>query len=155
MKKLTTAGATTLDRTDFVTGLTRAVVDTTRPAVVATYLLAGGVCLSVTLLTGVLSALPVPVSDRTATVPLFVGLPLALGLAVVARGAVTRTPADTVLAAFAAPVLLATSWTLRGYLLPGAGVSLGNLVSLGTGLLLAVVLLADGVITYVAVPERV
>jgi hypothetical protein len=123
-----------------------------RAAVVTTYSLAAGVCLSGTLLTGILSSVPLPVADRTVTVSLFVCLPLAL--AVIVRAGLTRAPADAVLAAFAVPCLLATTWTLSGVLRTSAGVSLGALVSLGAGLLLSIVLLVDGVITRIAVPER-
>lgn len=140
-----------------------------RAAIVTTYALAAGVCLSATLLTGIGSVVPIPdaigqvgallpfaVTGQTVTVSLFVCLPLALALAlaVVARASITRTPADTVLAAFAIPSLLATTWTLAGYLWTSPGVSLGTLISLGAGLLLSIVLLADGIITHVAVPER-
>jgi hypothetical protein len=138
-----------------------------RAAVVTTYALAAGVCLSASLLTGIGSVVPIldaisqvgallpfAVTDRTVTVSLFVCLPLALALAVVARASITRTPADTVLAAFAIPCLLATTWTLAGYVWTSLGVSLGTLISLGAGLLLSIVLLADGIITHVAVPEH-
>jgi hypothetical protein len=138
-----------------------------RAAVVTTHALAAGVCLSATLVTGLLgvlplsdaldragSLLPFAVTDGTVAALLFVCLPLALALAVIARAGVTRTPADAVLAAFAVPCLLATTWTLSGYVRTSAGGSAGGLVSLGAGLLLSIVLLADGLLARVAVPER-
>lgn len=103
---------------------------------------------------GVLSTLPLPVTDRTVTGSSFVCPPLALALAVIARAGVSMTPADAVVAAFAVPRLLATTWTLGGVLRTSTGVSPGSPVSLGAGLLPSVVPLADGVIARVAVPER-
>jgi hypothetical protein len=119
-----------------------------------TYLLAVGVCLSATLLTGVLSGFSLIADGRTVTVVLFVCLPLALALGVISRASLTRTPADVVLAAFATPCLALSAWTLCGYVWTDVTVAPGSLGSLGGGLLLSIVLLTDGIITHVALPER-
>jgi hypothetical protein len=118
-----------------------------------TYLLAAGVCLSATLLTGVLSGFRLT-DGRTVAVVLFVCLPLALALGVIARASLTRTPADIVLAAFAIPCLTVSAWTLCGYVWKDVTVAPGSLGSLGAGLLLSIGLLTDGIITHVALPER-
>jgi hypothetical protein len=54
-----------------------------------------------------------------------------------------------VLEAVAAPCLLVTTWTLTGPLRNEGGVAPGALLSLVTGFLLAIVLLADGALTHV------
>jgi hypothetical protein len=102
----------------------------------------------------VVSLLPIVAPEQTVTLLLFVCLPLALALAVFVRARVTKAPAGTVLAAFALPCLLWTTWTLSGYSRTSGGVSPENLVSLGAGLLLSFVVLADGVVTRLAVRER-
>lgn len=132
-----------------------------------TYVLAAGVCLTAALVTGVLAALPIPgpvpetvtalslpVEDRSVSVLWFVCLPFGLALAVVVRAGVTRTPADAVLVAFAVPCLLVTTWALYRSVRTRPGVSPGSLLSLFVGTLLSIVLLADGVLARVAVPER-
>ncbi|KTG09298.1 hypothetical protein AUR64_16075 [Haloprofundus marisrubri] len=130
-----------------------AAMDLNRIAVVATYLLAIGVCLSATLLTGIFASVPFGVDDQIVELLLFVCLPFALAVAVLTRAGLSRTPVDIVLAAFAFPCLLATIWTLGGYVWPSVTDSPSNLISLGVGLLLSIILLADGVLTHVGASE--
>jgi hypothetical protein len=132
-----------------------------RAAVLTTYLLAGLVVLVALPVVGVVAGWPIPTPlvepvpiPSSADAPVvatsvFVGVPLALALAVVARAGLTTSPADAVLEAVAAPCLLVTTWTLTGPLRNEGGVAPGALLSLVTGFLLAIVLLADGALTHV------
>ena len=100
-----------------------------RAAVVTTYLLAAGVFLNAILVTGVAAILSIPdvfaetgappslpVDNRSLPVLLLTCLSLALGLAVIARAAITSATADVALVAFAIPYLLVTMWALYRYL---------------------------------------
>lgn len=128
-------------------------MDLNRIAVVATYLLAIGVCLSATLLTGILPPPLFGINVQTVEVLLFVCLPFTLEVAVLTRAGLSRTPVDIVLAAFAVPCLFATMWTLGRYVWPSVADSPSTLTSLGAGLLLSVSLLVDGVLTHVGASE--
>jgi hypothetical protein len=118
-----------------VTGSSRAGVELERAAVVTTYLLAAGVFLNAILVTGVAAILSIPdvfaetgappslpVDNRSLSVLSLTCLPLALGLAVIARAAITSATADVVLIAFAVPCLLVTMWALYRYLWTNPGV---------------------------------
>jgi hypothetical protein len=128
-------------------------MDANRIAAVTTYLLAIGVCLSATLLTGVLASVSLGVDDRIVEVLSFVCLPFALAVVVLARAALRRTPVDVVRAVFALPCLFAATWALSGYVWPTLTDSPSTLLSLGVGLLLSLVLLADGALAHVRVSE--
>lgn len=142
-------------------------MDLTRAVVAASYGLAAAVGLVVVAATGVLAVVPVPdavaqaglslpvsLDGRSASVLVLVGLPLALAGSVVARAAVTGTPTDVVLAAFAVPCLLVTTWALYSHVWTGPGLYWGGFLSLAAGTLLAVAVLVDGVAARVATRNR-
>lgn len=76
----------------------------------------------------------------------FVGLPLALSVALLTRAAVSRSMTDGVLAAIAVPCLIVAVWALYEYYFTTPGVYWGNLFTLAAGCLVAVAVLADAAI---------
>lgn len=84
----------------------------------------------------------------------FVGLPLALSLALFGRAAVSRSTTDVVLAAIAVPCLIVAVWALYRYYFTSPGLYWGSLFTIAAGCLVAVAVLADAVIIVAQSSER-
>lgn len=142
-------------------------MDGHRAVTYGTYALATAILVVAALFSGLLDVVPVPgalarfvaslfpVGGLPLTQLVFMGLPLALALALLGRAVLGQSPAEVVLGAFAVPCLLVSAWALYSYLFTSPGIYWGGLFAIVAGTLLAVVVAADAVLEHVALrPSR-
>ncbi|MCO8244086.1 MULTISPECIES: hypothetical protein [unclassified Haladaptatus] len=90
-----------------------------------------------------------PLSEPILSLSLFVGLPLLLAFLIVIRAAYVTTPVNVVLALFAVPCLLVCLWAFYSAVFTSSGVYFGGLFAMVAGTSLAIVVLADGLLSRV------
>jgi len=121
---------------------------------VSSYVLASCVLLVAALVSGLLNWIPLPsVGPISVQVDLsilaFVLLPVVLTLSVIIR-ATARTPVEIVLGVFAVPCLFVGLWALYQYFFANPRVYWGGVLTLGAGTILALAVLVDATIEYLA-----